>query len=112
MAVINAQATLCDAIARHLLVKLRYDDDLQFRTFAPHVVYRSSTGKTLVGGTQINNPAEPLERNEPRNFDLTKIARLEVTAERFTPHPDFNRHDPRYRNGIICAINTFPINQQ
>jgi len=104
MAVLNAQQTLCAAIASHQLVRLRYQDDLQFRVFAPHIVYRSSTGKTLVAGTQINNPAEPLERNEPRNFDLAELTALEVAGEKFRPHHDFDRHDKRYRNGTICVI--------
>ena len=104
MAVFNAQQTLCDAIAKRKIVRIRYDDDLVARTYAPHIVYRTSKGNILVAGTQINNPAEPLERNEPRNFDLDKITSIDVTDEVFQPHPHFDPHDKRYRYGTVCVI--------
>lgn len=98
------QEALCDAIAGCNIVEIRYGDDFQFRTFAPHIVYASSKDKTLVGGTQINNPAEPLERNEPRNFDLEKIQAVNVTANTFTPHRLFSHLDKRYQHGVICYV--------
>lgn len=101
------QQTLCAAIAGLKVVRLRYDDDRQDRRFAPHAVYRSTTGKTLVTGVQIDNPAEPWERLEPRNFDLSNIKLVQQTDETFRPHPSFSPSDKRYALGIICAVRRF-----
>ncbi|MFX4223669.1 MAG: WYL domain-containing protein [Thalassobaculum sp.] len=98
------QQTLCQAIAGLNIVRLKYDDDWSDRTFAPHAVYQSSTGKTLVAGVQIDNPAEPWERLEPRNFDLSKIRSVTITGKTFSRHPRFNPLDKRYARGFICRV--------
>ena len=100
----DLQSTLCEAVKSRNIVRLKYDDDFQFRTYAPYIVYRSSKNIVLVGGTQINNPTEPFEHNEPRNFDLEKITALEVTDQKSQPPSDFDALNRRYRFGIICVI--------
>ena len=100
----DLQSTLCEAVKSRNIVRLKYDDDFQFRTYAPVIVYRSSKNNVLVDGTQINNPMEPFEHNEPRKFDLEKITALEVTDQKSQPPSDFNPLDRRYRFGIICVI--------
>ena len=100
----DLQSTLCDAVKSRNIVRLKYDDDFQFRTYAPYIVYRSSKNIVLVEGTQINNLEEPLVQNEPRQFELEKITALEVTDQKSPPPSDFNPLDKRYRYGIICVI--------
>jgi hypothetical protein len=59
---------LCRAVAERALVELRYDNEVPARLFAPHVVYRSTTGKINVSGTQLLNPGQPEDSYEPRIF--------------------------------------------
>lgn len=100
----HTQTLLCDAIRKLVLVSLKYDDDLVARTYAPHIVYYSSNRNELVDGTQFVNPAEPLERNKPRIFNLSKITSVQLTDEKFVPLPSFDRNHTRYRHGIICSV--------
>lgn len=100
----STENTLCSAIKGKQLVKLKYDDDFQWRTFAPHIVYRSSKNNILVSGEQVQNPAKPYDNHEPRVFDLKKIKSLEITDASFTAHPNFDPFDKRYRFGVICKI--------
>ena len=85
-------------------MRLRYDDDVLDRLFAPYAVYRSTNDKVLVTGVQVKNPAEPIERFEPRNLEVGKITALEITASTFIPDRRFNPHDNKYRNGFVCRL--------
>ena len=98
------ETSLCGAIRGRLLVRLRYDDDVLDRLFAPYAVYRSANDKVLVTGVQIENPAEPIERFEPRNLEVGKITALEITDSTFIPDRRFNLHDDKYQNGFICRF--------
>jgi hypothetical protein len=96
---------LCAAIARRVLVKLRYDDDVVERTYAAYGVYRSTKDKVLLCGTQIDNPVESLYRFEPRNLEVGKIRSLSLTSNTFIPDRRFDPHEERYSKGFICRIN-------
>jgi hypothetical protein len=98
------EGALCEAIAKLLLVEFRYKDDMAFRLFAPYAVYHSPKDKVLVTGTQIDNPGDPLDRYVPRNFEVGLIRDLNVTSTNFQPDPRFNRFDPKFEHGVICAI--------
>lgn len=98
------QTTLCEAIEKRQIVRLRYDDDYIDRTFAPYIVYWSSKRNMLVSGYQIENPAEPLERNEWRNLDIDKIRTLSITNNAFRPDSGFDPFHKRYSAGIICHV--------
>lgn len=95
---------LCGAIDGLHIVKIKYDDDFQARTYAPHIVYRNKNNELLVSGTQLENPAEPMERDVPRNFSLSKITDVAITDKTFKPHPSFSRFDERYQYGVICYV--------
>ncbi len=94
----------CDAIKKLKVILLQYDADKSARRFAPHAVYKSSTGKILVTGVQIDNPAEPWERLEPRNFDISKVRSAAMTDESFSKHPRFNPSGKQYARGFICRV--------
>ena len=98
------EGLLCRAVDQRLLVELRYDDDPAPRLFAPHVVYESTLGRLNVAGTQYENPAQPLDRNEPRIFQIGLIRTLRLTDTYFRPDWRTDPGDPRYRNGILCAV--------
>jgi len=95
---------LCEAIRARKLVEIRYEDDLTFRVFAPYAVYNSTKDKVNVSGTQVSNPSQPLDRNEPRVFEVGKITAIRPTEIAFTPDHRFDRLDPRYKDGIICSV--------
>lgn len=95
---------LCQAVAGRLLVELRYDNDLQPRLFAPHIVYHSTTGRINVGGTQVENPQQPLDSFEPRIFEIGLIRTLRLTDTNFRPDRRFDPQDPLFRHGIICSV--------
>ncbi len=95
---------LCAAIKARTLVHLRYKTELAFRTFAPFAVFKSTAGKTLVYGIQILNPLQPLDQNEPHNFEVGEISSLSRTLDHFTPDSRFSSFDKKYGNGVICAI--------
>jgi hypothetical protein len=99
-----SRGQLCHAIRHRFLVQLRYGDDRLARVFAPHVVYRSSADKLLVGGAQLFNAAKPEDDEAPRFLALNKIHDLRVTAERFEPRPWFDPADERFREGTVCHI--------
>jgi hypothetical protein len=44
----------------------------------------------------------PLNKSEPRIFDLSEVRKVRLTALTFTPDP--KPGDPRYKRGIICSI--------
>jgi hypothetical protein len=46
----------------------------------------------------------PLNKSEPRIFDLSEVRKVRLTALTFTPDPRFKPGDPRYKRGIICSI--------
>jgi uncharacterized DUF497 family protein len=95
---------LCNAISKRVLVKLKYDTDTAERTFACHGVYYSTNAKVLVVGTQIDNPAEPSENNQPRNFEIGKLTSISLTEIAFIPDERFNPSDKRYSSGFIAKV--------
>ena len=94
---------LCQAIERGVLVDLRYDDDVRARTFAPYVVYPTSTGKVCVFGMQIADPADASDRSDPHNFEVGRIRDVALSATRFERDPHFDLSSARYRNRV-CPI--------
>jgi hypothetical protein len=95
---------LCRAIADRVLVELRYDNEVLPRLFAPHVVYRSTTGKINIAGLQLINPGQPQDVYEPRIFEIGLVRTLRLTDTTFRPEGWADPEDPRYRNGIICSV--------
>jgi hypothetical protein len=61
-------------------------------------------GARINVGTQINNPGQPLDRYEPRIFEIGKISNVRVTETAFKADARFDRFDPRYKGGIICSV--------
>ena len=96
---------LCAAIEKRVLVKLGYDDDIVERTYAVYGMYHSTKDKVLVCGTQIDHPAEALDRFESRNLEVGKIRFLTLTSSTFIPDRRFDPRDERYSKGFICRIN-------
>jgi pSer/pThr/pTyr-binding forkhead associated (FHA) protein len=98
------QQPLCQAISKRKSVDLRYKNDLQYRRFDPYAVYRSTKDNLCVSGLQTKNNNKPLDPAEPRVFDLSEIKDVRITDASFIPDSRFDRHDPRYKNGIICSV--------
>jgi hypothetical protein len=101
---LHFEELLCRAVAARLLVELRYDAEVEPRLFAPHLVYRSTTGRINVGGTQIHNPGQPEDSYEPRLFEVGLIRTLRLTDTSFRPDNRFRRDEPQFHEGVICAL--------
>lgn len=100
----GAERTLCEAIQKRVMVEMRYDDDYSYRLVAPYVVWSPEGGDVCLSCYQVRNPEKPLDDHEPRNFTIAKIAALRLTTTTFTIDPRFNRHDPKYRHGVLCSV--------
>lgn len=98
------EGMLCDAIAKRLLVSLRYEDDLQARSIAPYVVFETEASEVCLSSYQLSNPNKPHDGNEPRNFTVGKIASLQITETPFGIDPRFDRNDPKYRHRVLCRV--------
>lgn len=98
------EATLCEAIGKRVMVELRYDDDHAFRLVAPYVVFHPEDSDVCLSCYQVRNPEKPLDDHEPRNFTVGKITALRLTWTVFAIDPRFNRHDPKYRHGVLCSV--------
>jgi hypothetical protein len=97
------ERALCEAIRSKRQVTLRYDDDIQARTFDPHVVY-TPKDKVLVEGHEVRDPNHPLEPPGWHRFEIGQIRDLRVTDTHFTISPGFKPADVRYRKGLLCII--------
>ncbi len=93
-----------DAIRRQVSVKLLFKGDNLYRTFSPHVVYMSQTRKVFVAGNQVENPAEPAEKNVWGTPEVGRLRDVQATDSPFTLDRRFDPSDPEYRNGVICSI--------
>lgn len=103
--------TLCEAIKKHLVIRLKYDKDLLWRIFEPQAVYKSTVDHINVTGIQTedkNKPFRPPKR-EPRNFELSKISAVEITDTEFNFDPTFDPADKRFAHGIICVLKSIKI---
>lgn len=100
----DLEATLCDAIRKKLVVRLRYKTEMNWRTYEPHAVFCSSTGKINVSGTQTKDQALPNCQPEPRFFEVGLIKQIEVTMDHFEPDYRFNSFSKEYASGVVCAV--------
>lgn len=88
------EQSLCEAIERHVLVSLYYEDDIAPRLFSPSVVYRTTKDKICAYGIQ--------QGDGPHNFEVGKMRNVQLTETKYAPEP-INRLDDRYRNGVLCC---------
>ena len=103
---LDFEMLLCGAITNRRLVALRYESDPVDRIFQPVAVYHSTQHKVCVSGTQISNPAKPMETNALHDFEIGKIIVLRMTDNEFTLPVEFDSLEKKYRNGIICHVSS------
>lgn len=96
-----------EAVRQKLVMYVRYEGDFTDREFEPYILYRSTTGKMTVAGYQNSNPAEPLERDQWRNFTISKLQAIQLTNATFTVDHRFDPADKRYSNGVICHVKQY-----
>lgn len=104
------EADLCTAIQKHRVVRLKYVDDTEWRTFRPQAVYWSTVDHINVTGIQTANENDP-QFTEPqvRNFDLSQITDHQVTYEEFEFDSSLDPTEERFANGIICIIHPMKL---
>ncbi len=95
---------LCDAIARHRIVRLRYKNQTHWRTFEPYVIYRSTKDNILVAGWQTKDESDLSKKPVWHNFEVELISAFEMTDKIFNFDVEFNFANPIYKNGVVCII--------
>ena len=98
---------LVEAIQNRSPVMLTYKGDFGERTFHPYFVYISTTGKTLVSGWQVSNPAKPLDGEKYHKFDVSLIQNVSITDESFQVKDGVPLTIPVDCKSLICGINRF-----
>jgi hypothetical protein len=95
---------LCEAISKHLRVRLRYKTDIAERTYDPYAVYFTSNHKVCVTGTQISNPAKPLDNGKPHILEVGHLRSLELTSVRFHVEVWYTGSSKKFAGGTICEV--------
>ena len=98
------QQILYKAVTGRNTIKIKYDDDTLEREFSPYIVFYSSKGNESVSGYQIDNPAEPMEKNQWRQLTTSKLKTVRTTENTFAVDPRFNPADKVYGNRVICHV--------
>lgn len=100
------EAVLCEAIGRLRRVRLKYEDDVQWRTYEPHCVHFSpkDAAQVNVFGFEQANPNKFDHKPVLHSFEIGMISAVEITDTQFTRDPHFDRLARLFRNGIICSI--------
>ncbi len=96
--------TLADAARRKMAVKLLLKGDNLYRTFEPHILYMSQTRQVFVAGNQVENPADPAEANQWQAPEVGRIRDVQITDRAFRVDSRFDRTEPQYSQGVICAV--------
>jgi hypothetical protein len=98
------EALIAEAIAGRRLVALRYKGEITSRLLAPHILFWSTQDKVCVTGPQVEDAGEAWHRSEARTFEVGLISELRLAEEQFVPDDRFDRHDERYRTGVIKGV--------
>jgi hypothetical protein len=93
---------LVEAVRAHRVVELWYGEG-GARVVHPHAVYRTSAGGLRVDGVQVGGTSRSGSLPGWRDFELMKIAEVQVLDAEFDPAPDYDRAAPKYRHGIIAS---------
>lgn len=108
------EAMLCTAIARGLLVALRYKQadgviDRKPRTFGPSAVYYSEQHIVCVVGEEVLNPNDAGAGRSVQKFEVGKIAELQLGDNAYHPSQGVDYARSKFRNGFICKAQHFAI---
>jgi hypothetical protein len=103
------EGALCDAIKKHLAVRLSYKRQNYSRTFEPYIVYRSTRDNILVAGWQTKDDSEPSKAPEWHNFEVELISALKITDKTFEYDVRFNPALDIYRKGVVCVIERLKV---
>lgn len=96
----NIRQNIIEAIKSKRKLELNYKNE-GLRLVLPHVIYVSTTGKTLVDSYQISGYSSHSEEIPGwRPFDISKITQLIILEETFDPALGYNPLSDRYFNAI------------
>jgi len=95
---------LCLAIRAHKLVQFTSDERPGLRFFAPHAVYRATTGRLCVTGYELAGPRSLMRDDGFLTLELGRLAQVSMTSYRFSPHPSFSSSGRKYEGGVICSV--------
>jgi len=92
------------AIRERKVVRLRYDLDMQYRTFEPYIVFKALDGRILVGGFRIQDESNLFKKPGARKFEVGLITSMLISDEFFVPNPKFKSNRNEFQNGVIFAV--------
>ena len=95
------------SIQNKTTLMLMYKGDFAKRSFNPYFIYVSSTGKTLVSGWQVSNPAKPLDGEKYHKFDVSLIQNVSITDETFQVKNGITLTIPADCKALVHGLNRF-----
>jgi hypothetical protein len=94
--------TISKAVRDRSPVRFRYEDETADRVLAPHVVFRSKAGETMVGGRQISNPNDKREAGEWVELPIRKLKNVALTDGIFRVDASFQPFSTAYMGRMVC----------
>lgn len=101
---LDCESILANAIAKRVLVTIRFENDLYDRLIVPYGIYKSVRDEIFLVCMQVDDPGKPLDSWKPRNFEVQLMTCVKLSGMRFQPDTRFDSHDARYGNGFICCV--------
>lgn len=95
---------ICEAIKKRVRIRFRYDEELNYRTYEPYIIYQSTRQNYLVFGVQTYDTERPFQRKVPRNFEVYYIKGLTFLDESFEPDPKFRSFAFENNLSVVCAV--------
>jgi hypothetical protein len=92
------------AIRTYRLVQVTSNEGLGPWFFAPHALYRATTGRLCVTGYELTEPRSTMRDDGFLTLELSRLAQVSMTSYRFSPHPNFSSSGRKYEGGMICAV--------
>ena len=97
------QNEIISAIENLKVVRVFYNDGDE-RIVEPHILYKSSSGNTLLDAYQTSGYSESNEPVAWKIFNIEKIQSIESMKNIFTPRQDYNPDNQKRYMEIIAKV--------
>jgi len=101
---IDFELLLCKAICAKQVTRIRYENEWYSRTFEPHIIFRSSTGKVLVHGLQTKADSNPAQGQNLRSFEVGLLNSVVLIEETFQHEGVLSSFKVEGGMNVICAV--------
>jgi len=79
-------------------LRIVYRSEKEERLIEPHIYGLSTTDVKTLSAYQIYGPSVSREPAGWKTFEVEHIARLVILPEKFSPRPDYNPRDPKFKS--------------